>query len=316
MKIYPIIPIYLILCFIIPLIIFIILKSNKKVLDLTLILLLFIINLRIMIPTNNSKIISNDLDVLFVIDNTISMNAEDYNGTKTRLSGIKKDCKYIINRLNGARFSIITFNNNARIIIPYTKDINITKESIDIIEPINELYAKGSTLNTPLENILISLKSSEKKDNRIRILFFISDGEVTNDSELESYKEIKDHITNGAVLGYGTSSGGYMKSTVENLYNDDYIVDYSGDNHGKALSKIDENNLKHIANDMNINYIKMDKQSNINSKIKEIENIITTNKESNDKSSYDDIYFIFIIPLLIILILEYKDIRRKSWKSY
>ncbi len=311
MKFYPIIPIYLMICFTIPIIIFIIFKSNKKILDLMLILLLFIINLRIMIPTNNSRILSNNLDVLFVVDNTISMNAEDYNGTNTRLNGVKKDCKYIVNRLNGARFSLITFNNNARIITPYTKDLNITKEAIDIIEPIDEFYAEGSTLNAPLESMLVSLKSSQKKDDRIRILFFISDGEITNDSKLESFKEIKEYITDGAVLGYGTNSGGYMKSTHEYSL-DDYIMDYTKINIDRALSKIDEDNLKQIANDINIDYINMNKQSNINSKIKEIEKIITNSQESSDKSSYDDIYFIFIIPLLLVLIMEYRDIRRRT----
>ncbi len=309
MRIFPILPIWImiIICTILLVIIW---KSNKKnIIQIIIVILLFLINLRIMIPSNNSQTLTNNLDVLFVIDNTISMNAEDYDGTKTRLYAVKKDCQYIIKRLNGARFSIITFNNTAKIVIPYTRDTNITSEAIDIIEPLNELYAKGSSLNTPIDTIISSLKSSQKKEQRIRILFFISDGEITDNSTLKSFKEIANITNNGAILGYGTEQGGYMKSKNSYSEQSEYLKD-SSKNFEKAISKIDENNLKTIAKDINIDYIYMDKQSNINKKLEEIKNMINNDIESNDKSTYDDTYYILVIPLLILLIVEFNKFRR------
>ena len=76
MKLFPIIPIWIMLIICISLIIYIIIKK-RDLLQILIIILLFVINLRIMIPSNNSKTIKNDLDILFVIDNTISMNALD-----------------------------------------------------------------------------------------------------------------------------------------------------------------------------------------------------------------------------------------------
>lgn len=312
MRIFPIIPIWLMTIFCVILILIIVKKNKKSIIQIMIVLLIFIINLRIMIPSQNSQILANNLDVLFVVDNTISMNAEDYDGKNTRLYGVKKDCKYIINRLNGARFSLITFNNTAKIVTPYTKDANITIEAIDIIEPIDELYAKGSSLNTPIDTMLESLKASQKKDDRIRILFFISDGEITDESTLKSFKEIEKYIDNGAVLGYGTSSGGYMKSTSRYSDNEEYVMDYTDYNYDKAISKIDEKNLISIANDLNIEYINMSKQSNINNKIKEIENIIDNGIESSDKSTYDDTYYFLIAPLLVLLMIEFNRFRRKN----
>ena len=311
MRLFPIIPIWLmlIICLIM---IAIILKNNKKSIgQIIIVILLFLINLRIMIPSDESQTLANNLDVLFVIDSTISMNAEDYDGTNTRLSAIKKDCQYIVKRLNGARFSTITFDNNAKIVTPYTKDISTTIEAIDIINPINELYAKGSSLNTPLETIISSLKSSQNKKDRIRILFFISDGEITDESTLQSFTEISKYITNGAVLGYGTSKGGYMKTKNSFSEKEEYLMDYSN-SLKKAISKIDESNLKKIAKDINIDYIHMEKQSKINNKLTEIKNIINTKTESDDKSTYDDTYYIFIIPLLILLVIEFDKFRRKT----
>ena len=174
MKMFPIIPIWLITIICISLIIYIIL-SKRNYIHIAIIIILFIINLRIMIPSNNDERVSNNLNVLFVIDNTISMNALDYNGSSKRLDGVKDDCKYIIDNLIGARFSVITFDNNSKIMIPFTYDSNITYDSIEIISPINELYAKGTSLNTPLDNMLKVLQNNDNS-NRINVVFFISDG--------------------------------------------------------------------------------------------------------------------------------------------
>ena len=312
MKLFPIIPIWIMLIICISLIIYIILFNKKNINQIIIIVLLFIINLRLMIPSNNSIILSNNLDVLFVIDNTISMNAEDYDGNKTRLSAVKKDCNYIIKKLNGARFSLITFNNKAKVVTPFTKDYNITTEAIDIITPIEELYAKGSSLNTPYDEIINSLKSSEKNDNRIRILFFISDGEITDESTLKSFKEIAKYINNGAVLGYGTTKGGYMKTKSKWSDNEEYIIDESNYKYEKAISKIDEKNLKKIADDIKIDYIHMEKQSNINNKLSEIEKTVKNGIASSDKSTYEDTYYYLLIPLLIVITLEFNKFRRKK----
>ena len=102
----------------------------------------------------------------------------------------------------------------------------MTNEAIEIIEPIDETYAKGTTLNTPIETIISSLKSAEKKEDRIKILFFISDGEITDESTLQSYKEIKQYISNGAILGYGTSTGGNMKVKDKYSNKEEYLKNY------------------------------------------------------------------------------------------
>lgn len=309
MKLFPIIPIWIMLIICISLIIYIIIKK-RDLLQILIIILLFIINLRIMIPSNNSKTIKNDLDILFVIDNTISMNALDYNGSKTRLSGVKEACNYIIDELNGSRFSVITFDNTSRIVTPYTYDTNITREAISIMTPINELYAKGSSIDVSLDSIMYSLKNSKKKNDNNRIIFFISDGENTSNNSIKSFKSISKYISDGAVLGYGTKKGGYMKDESEYATNE-YIMDYTDTNFGKAISKIDEKNLKEIANDMDVDYIHITNSNNINSKIKQIKNKTKSTLESNDKSSYDDIYYIFVIPLLILLFIEFDRFRRR-----
>lgn len=92
-------------------------------------------------------------------------------------------------------------------------------------------------------------------------------------------------------------------------YLDDYDSNYNRIN---AISKLDENNLKKIASDMNIEYIGMDKQTNIDGKIKEIQTKLVENSFDNSmQNSYTDTYYIFAIPLLGLLIYEFVNYKRK-----
>lgn len=288
-------------------------RKNKYayIRQILIVILLFVINLRIMIPSSDVKVQTNNFDVLFVIDETISMLAEDYNGNNTRYEGVKEDCKYIINELYGARFSVIKFNNTSQIITPYTKDAELTIETINALTPVDELYARGSSLNVSIDDIKSSLESSSKKEDRKRVLFFISDGEITSEEKLSSFSSIKKYVDDGAVLGYGTSSGGKMKITDSLTKTENYIQDRTSYPYKDAISKIDENNLKKISEDIGIDYINMQNSSNIKEKIKKIKKSAKTDLSDSDKSLYKDTYFIFVIPLCILLIYEYINYKRR-----
>ena len=69
-------------------------------------------------------------------------------------------------------------------------------------------------------------------------------------------------------------------------------------------------NLKKIASDIDIDYLHMDGQKKISDKLKSIKENTNYHLESSDKSSYDDIYFIFVIPLLLLLLVELNKYRR------
>ena len=308
MKCFPIIPIPIMSVICIVLIIILAKNIKKNVIQVLIVFLLFFINLRVMLPTNKSTTVSNNLDVLFVIDTTISMNALDYNGDNTRLSGVKDDCKYIIEKLSGSRFSVLTFDNSTKLLMPFTTDNNMAVNAIEPLSPVTELYAKGTTLNKPLDDMEDILKSAVKKDDsRNIVVFFISDGEITDDSSLKSFASLKKYIADGAVLGYGTTSGGYMKEYDKYTEKEKYIeYDFK-----KAVSKIDEKNLKKLASDMGISYIHMDKQSRIDSKLEKLKNETANKVSKTDKSSFKDTYFILMIPLLVLLMLMFKKYKRR-----
>ena len=172
-----------------------------------IIVLLFIINLRFMIPNGENITINSDLSVLFVIDTSVSMRALDYNGNKERFEGVVNDCCYIVDKLANSKFSIITFSDTAQRVIPFTTDSDMVQAELKAITLEDDFYAKGSSMNIVNEILEKTLKEEKERQNGNSkfVVFFITDGEITKENEqLESFTNINQYIYDGAVLGYGT----------------------------------------------------------------------------------------------------------------
>ncbi len=284
--------------------------------QLVIVLLLFAINLRPMIPNGEVTIINQELDaaVIFVIDDTVSMLAEDYgNNNETRMDGVNKDCKYIISELAGASFSAMVFHNHATRLTPFTDDKEYLYGIIDSIQPMSEVYARGSDMNVGKPMLEDMLKDANKDEDRKVIVFFLSDGEITNEKELESYSDISSMIDYGAVLGYGTEKGGKMHAVTYDGMKE-LVTDYSNrdDPDYAAISKIDEKNLKQIADDLGVSYIPMGETSRLDSLLNTIRKETTGEVEEDRIEGYTDTYYYFAIALLAMLILEMLLYRRKE----
>lgn len=315
MIINPIIPIWLmgIIC-----IFFLILKRKgvfNYIRQIVIILLLFVINLRIMVPGGIVTTMDPNIDILFVCDNTISMLAEDYNGDNPRMDAVKSDCAYIMEQFPGASFSVVSFDSSVEMKVPYTVDTIIVEQTINALKGQGSYYASGSSLN-PVMSQLDSFLDRDR--DTYQLIFFISDGEITKNGEkLKSYDNLKDYVDGGAVLGYGTKKGGYMKAFTSS-YSDEppeYLYYYNDDfDKVKAVSKIDEDNLKDIAEDLGVDYNHMTKKSDIQKVVEDIKNNMEDQltADSEDKESgYSETYFYFVIPLVLLLAFDLLYYKRK-----
>jgi len=316
MIIKPIIPLILMIIISIVLVILICTSSKgmKLVNRLLIVLVIFVINLRPMVPNGNVEVVSNNLDIMFVIDTTLSMEAFDYQDGKTRLEGVKQDVDYILNKIPGANYSVITFDNKSVIKLPLTFDSNAIHASVATLKTPDHYYAKGSTITLFKKDLKKLLQKSREKDNRYTVVFLFTDGENNSKQKLEKLSDLKKLIDGGAVLGYGTTKGSKMKYT--NYQGEtEYIEDRSSYPYKDAISKMDEKNMKNMAKDMGIDYIYMNKSSAIDSKLKSLIKL-KNNVGSSTEHAYSDIYF-YISPILILLfIIEISlDRRGKIWKE-
>lgn len=314
MIINPIIPIWLMAIICIVLLIFKRKGAIHYIRQIIIVILLFVINLRFMIPDAEAETVQRKVDVLFVVDNTISMQAEDYgNDNGIRMDAVRSDCSYIMEKLPGASFSVISFDNNVTTMVPYTID------SINILQALNTLQGQATlyATGTGFEDVLKYLESAlDRESDNLQIVFFISDGELTHETTIKPHAKLKDFIDGGAVLGYGTEEGGAMHAFA--FFGDDEVEElyYYDDNYDRqtALSVIDEDNLKSIASDMGIDYVHMTHQSQIdatiNKVLKQMEEAGDLVEEDNI-SGYKDTFFFILIPLIPLLIFDFIYYKRK-----
>ncbi|CAN5192948.1 VWA domain-containing protein [soil metagenome] len=220
------------------------------------------------VPGALTKVVVSDIDVFLVIDTTTSSNAEDYGvDGGTRLDAIKADALRVAEAYGGARYSIITFDNGSLVRLPLVADPTALKTALSTLDVEVTDYSAGSSISEAKDTLLKRLKASQSEHpDRLRLVFYFGDGEQTRDDAPESFAESKQYVSDGAVFGYGTATGGPMRSNqfVDYTFGqqtdsgDDvdapYVLDTTKPGSPKAISKIDEGNLNVIANQLGVGY--------------------------------------------------------------
>lgn len=288
--------------------------------QIIIVVIIFVLNLRIQIPTETVQIQSDVMEayVIFVVDDTISMVADDYDGdTKgmTRLEAAKRDCEYIIGELGGAKCSIIAFNNSATLISPYTEDMSYNISMINSIYPLPSLYGRGTSINICKELVEETVKNAYERNDGKVLLFFITDGEMNKGDTLESFGKVKKYVDGGALLGYGTEDGGemYLIDSITGL--EEQIYYYDDDYNKQTKSEYDPSNAKKLAKDMGLELVHRESDDDFDN----LEDVIDGIKEGalavsdgGTQRVYTDIYYIFAIPIAILLVFEFLSYKRRG----
>ena len=159
---------------------------------------MFIINLRIMVPTNQSDSLINNLDILFVIDNTISMNAEDYENNNTRWH-LSRLLQYFEN------YDIAVLELGTNNFGSMKQMSRLVKPSIAIINSIGTAHINNFKTK---ENIL---------NEKMHIVDFMKDKKIlyinAEDKYLKQVKESKNY----KLLNYSLKDAWNMNQTNEGI---------------------------------------------------------------------------------------------------
>ncbi len=319
----PIIPLSTMIPIIIILLLIVII-NRKHIINRVLILaLLLVITQRPMLKDQDDVSYTLNLDVIFVVDTTVSMNAVDVNNG-TRIDAVKKSITNIMEELPGSRYAVITYNNDAYLKYPFTTDIAVIDGIINGLKVVDPNYALGSSLSLPSTYMNMLLSSSKKNDEehdekRHRIVFFFGDGELNNSEKIrtnmEDYNGLNEMIDNGAVIGVGTTEGAKMiitSSVSMNRLVDSagYLLDNSVNPPVTAISKMNEENLNTVAQKLDIDYFKLD-DGRIKEKVDEIKNM-KDEEEDDDQKNDKDIYYYFSFASLILMLYELFYYRRNE----
>lgn len=226
--------------------------TTARVRRSALVLLLVVAAARPGLPGDRVDLTSSDLDVFLVMDTTVSMNAEDWQGGRTRFEGAKTDARAIAARFPGAHYSLITFDHESVTRLPLTSDGQALGTALDVLGLETSSYSRGSSITVAGPDVAAALqREKDAHPERARLVFYLGDGEQTADGALEPFAVDPGLVGGGAVLGYGTAAGGRMRQTDEGAVG--YVDDPSTGE--PALSKLDEGNLQTIAGQLKVPYL-------------------------------------------------------------
>ncbi|AXK47195.1 vWA domain-containing protein [Brachybacterium saurashtrense] len=269
---------------------------------LLMVVLLLAVALRPVTPIAGEQTERMNANVFFVVDRTGSMNAEDYAGDQPRLDGVRADMDRIMGMTEGARYSIIAFDSTATQQLPLTTDAGAARAWIDTLTTEPTAYSTGSNVDRPLTSLMIEITETQREDPDSSILvYFLSDGENTDDRDSESFAQAAGFIDGGAVLGYGTAEGGPMKVQGGEDHGE-YITGPDGQ---QGISSIDEEQLRTIAEQMEVPYLhRDDPEAPIEGTMEGITLRPIPSESRREAASVEDWYWVASIPLAALLIWE------------
>lgn len=197
-----------------------------------------------------------NVDVYFVVDRTGSMAAEDFDGSRPRLDGVRKDIMDITTLLPGARFGVVSFDSGATKQLPLTTDTNALRIWTTNLTQEVSLYSQGSSLNRVYNELLATLQDSrEKYPQNQQVVVFMTDAEnTTEDEERKSFADLAQFINAGAVLVYGTTEGGPMLQYDPFDDTPIYIPDHSQPGAPNAISVADVDEGKALASELGVEF--------------------------------------------------------------
>ncbi|MCB7134978.1 vWA domain-containing protein [Cellulosimicrobium marinum] len=264
------------------------------------------------VSTDRDTSVAN-VDMVFVVDRTGSMAAEDYGpeGGQERLDGVRHDVVALAESIPGARYSVISFDSQASRQLPLTTDARAVASWARTFDREITRYSQGSLTDRPLAELTAALEgSAEQHPANLRLVFFLTDGEQTADGEPRSFAELAPLVDGGAVLGYGTAEGGPMKEYDPDVDPADaeYIVDWSLPSEdgepARAVSHLDEETLTGLADQLGVPYVHRDAPTEVASLVADVDPEQVAADGRRDVTSYRPVVWPLALVLAGLLAVE------------
>ncbi|MEE6281765.1 vWA domain-containing protein [Georgenia sp. MJ170] len=250
------------------------------------------------VPSTTTTVESN-VEMFFVVDRTGSMAAEDYDGGRTRLDGVREDVVALVEAMPGARYSVIGFDSQATRQLPLTTDARAVRTWADTLVQEITFYSAGSSVDRPLAALTTALEgAAERNPENVRLVYFLADGEDTRgdgveEQETQSYEPLAELVDGGAVLGYGTAEGGQMRaydgtSATGPGTDAPWIVDPTQPGSPPAVSQIDEAALRRVAEQLGVDYTHRISPTPVDGLVAGVDVETITGDGRRDVSVYED----------------------------
>ena len=241
-----------------------------------------------------SRIETEGIDIIIAVDTSTSMLAEDFElkGKRTnRLEAVKEVVKEFIENRVSDRIGIIAFAAKAYTVSPLTLDYGWLIQTLDRVEI--GMIEDGTAIGSGLSSSLSRLKDTEAKS---KVVILLTDGRnnVGKISPLTAAEAASALGIKVYTIGAGTK--GYAPYPDRDLFGNKV--------YRRVQIEIDEEALKRIADKANGLYFRATDTNSLRSIYKEIDQLEKTEIEESGYIEYKELFHLFLIPGLLLILLE------------
>ena len=243
------------------------------------------------------------VDVVFALDVSTSMLAEDI--APNRLEKSKQLVRQIINTLAGDRIGIIGYAGSAFPQVPITTDFSSARLFLSGMNT-NMVSSQGTAMTQAIEMAETYYNDIEQKN---RVLFLISDGEDHQGDYASIAAQANEKGIKIYTIGVGTTAGARIP-----IKRGGVVQSYKRDKDNQVvITKLNKETLQEIAQAANGEYLD---GSNTKELVEQVQNILAgmDKKEFDAKqfSDFKDQFQWFLAGALLFLLLDVLLLERKT----
>lgn len=229
------------------------------------------------------------IDIMLVLDISSSMRAVDFR--PNRLEAAKTVARSFIEGRRNDRIGLIVFAAESFLQCPLTIDYDVLKQLLDQVDIIEEKY-DGTAIGMAIANAVNRLRDSKAKS---RVMVFLSDGR-NNAGELDP-GTAADMAGAFDIKIYTIGAGKRGQAP--------YPVKYPGGQVQYRMIdvEIDEDVLTRIAETTVGKYFRATDEKSLSTIYKEISKMEKTEVKVKEYVNYNDLYHLFLIPGLLLIMV-------------
>ena len=257
-----------------------------------------------------------ELDVLVAVDRTTSMSALD-DASGSRITAARRDLVTLGESLDRAHFTVVTFGRSARVLLPSSSDRAAYDAVVRSVQVEYPDAGSGTSVGRPVPLLFREAqRKADAESDRIPVIVFLSDGENTSPEPQASFTRLGEAVQAGLVLGYGTEAGGVMPLERVDVDQAPPAPDQAGqvvtvgDTNEPARSRLDEDNLRAIAEELGATYVHSDGGPDIQRVAEELEEAAYADLQPGEPRR--EIRWLWALLLAVLVLPEL----RAGWRQY
>jgi Ca-activated chloride channel family protein len=236
------------------------------------------------------------VEVMIALDVSNSMLAEDLK--PNRLERAKQAVNRLIDKMENDKIGLVVFAGDAYLQLPLTTDFAAAKLLLSSIST-SMIETQGTALGAAIELAMDSFSEENKKQ---KALIIISDGENHEDDAVGIAKKAQEKNIIIHTIGMGSVDGAPIP-----IYRNGEIASYYKDNDGSTVvSKLNSGMLSQLAEVAGGRFTRASlANTELSDLLDEIAGMEKQEFGSKEYTDYISRYMLFILPALLIFILEF-----------